>query len=108
MYAVCRKRDASSPRRHPRRDQAPERPDVDPGVVRDVLVKVTGLPYASAHSRVEVRTDQTGWASVTVMPTQSLPLGQRNALVMFARARVEGQPLLAGSSTRRLVQILIR
>jgi hypothetical protein len=147
MYAVCRKRDASSPRRHPRRDQAPERPDIDPGVerelparliidsvkftpnrltsrdaftgrfhvsdtrgnvVRDVLVKVTGLPYAWAHSRVEVRTDQTGWASVTVMPTQSLPLGQRNALVMFARARVEGQPLLVGSSTRRLVQILIR
>jgi hypothetical protein len=82
--------------------------DTRGNVVRDVLVKVTGLPYAWAHSRLEVRTDQTGWATVTVMPTQSLPLGQRNALVMFARARVEGQPLLAGSSTRRLVQILIR
>jgi hypothetical protein len=82
--------------------------DTRGNVVRDVLVKVTGLPYAWAHSRVEVRTDQTGWASVPIMPTQSLPLGQRNALVMFVRARVEGQSLLAGSSTRRLVQTLIR
>jgi hypothetical protein len=82
--------------------------DTRGNVVRDVLVKVTGLPYAWAHSRVEVRTDQTGWASVPITPTQSLPLGQRNALVMFVRARVEGQSLLAGSSTRRLVQILIR
>ena len=82
--------------------------DTRGNVVRDVLVKVTGLPYAWAHARGEVRTDQTGWATVTVTPTQSLPLGQRNALVMFVRARVEGQSLLAGSSTRRLVQILIR
>src|SRR3954447_21962027 len=58
--------------------------------------------------RVEVRTDQTGWATVPITPTQSLPLGRRNALVMFVRARVEGQSLLAGSSTRRLVQTLIR
>jgi hypothetical protein len=28
--------------------------------------------------------------------------------VMFVRARVEGQPILAGSSTRRLVQITVR
>jgi hypothetical protein len=82
--------------------------DTRGNVVRDVLVKVTGLPYAWAHSRVEVRTDQTGWATVPITPTQSLPLGQRNALVMFVRARVEGQSLLAGSSTRRLVQTLSR
>jgi hypothetical protein len=31
-----------------------------------------------------------------------------NALVMFVRARVEGQSLLAGSSSRRLVQVGIR
>ena len=77
-------------------------------VVRDALVKVTGLPYAWARAGVEVRTDQTGWATMTIVPTQNLPLGRRNALVMFVRARVEGQSLLAGSSTRRLVQILIR
>ena len=77
-------------------------------VVRDALVKVTGLPYAWARTGVEVRTDQTGWATMTIVPTRNLPLGRRNALVMFVRARVEGQSLLAGSSARRLVQILIR
>jgi hypothetical protein len=77
-------------------------------VVRDVLVKITGLPYSWAHSRAEVRTGHDGWATLTVVPTRNLPLGKRAALVMFVRARVEGQSLLAGSSTRRLVQVTVR
>ena len=77
-------------------------------VVRDVLVKVTGLPYSWASSRSEVRTDQSGWATVTILPTRNLPIGRRAALVMFVRARVEGQGLLAGSSSRRLVQVTVR
>jgi hypothetical protein len=76
-------------------------------VVQDALVKVTPLPYAWAKSGTEVRTDQAGWATMTINPTINMPLG-RNALVMFVRARVEGQSLLAGSSTRRLVQVTIR
>ena len=35
-------------------------------------------------------------------------VGKRAALVMFVRARVEGQSLLAGSSSRRLVQVTVR
>lgn len=77
-------------------------------VVRDVLVKVTALPYSWGHSRAEVRTDQDGWATLTIQPTANMPLGRRAALVMFVRARVEGQSLLAGSSSRRLVQVTIR
>jgi hypothetical protein len=76
-------------------------------VVQDALVKVTALPYAWARSGTEVRTDQTGWATLTINPTINMPL-RRNALVMFVRARVEGQSLLAGSSSRRLVQVTIR
>jgi hypothetical protein len=76
-------------------------------VVQDALVKVTALPYAWARTGAEVRTDSTGWATVTINPTYNMPLGH-NALVMFVRARVEGQPLLTGSSTRRLVQVTIR
>jgi hypothetical protein len=76
-------------------------------VVQDALVKVTALPYGWARSGTEVRTDQTGWATLTINPTINMPLG-RNALVMFVRARVEGQSLLAGSSSRRLVQVTIR
>ena len=76
-------------------------------LVRDALVKVTGLPYAWAHSRAEVRTGMDGWATMTIIPTRNMPLS-RSALVMFVRARVEGQSLLAGSSARRLVQVTIR
>jgi hypothetical protein len=76
-------------------------------VVRDALVKVTALPYAWAHARGEVRTDQSGWATLTITPTVNMPVS-RNALVMFVRARVEGQSTLAGSSSRRLVQVGIR
>ncbi|HEV7134212.1 MAG TPA: hypothetical protein VGN27_10830 [Gaiellaceae bacterium] len=77
-------------------------------VVRDALVLVTGLPYAWAQTSGEVRTDQTGWATMTINPTVNMPLGRHDALVMFVRARVEGQPVLAGSSSRRLVQVSIR
>jgi hypothetical protein len=82
--------------------------DTRGNVVRDVLVKVTGLPYSWAHSRTEVRTGQDGWATLTIVPTRNLPLGKRAALVMFVRARIEGQSLLAGSSSRRLVQVTVR
>ena len=77
-------------------------------VVRDALVKLTGLPYSWARSGAEVTTDQSGWATITIVPTVNLPLGKHAALVMFVRARVTGQSLLAGSSTRRLVQIRVR
>jgi hypothetical protein len=77
--------------------------------VSEALVQVTALPYSWAHTASgEVRTDQSGWATVRMVPTRNLPLGKRAAIVMFVRARVEGQPILAGSSTRRLVQITVR
>ena len=77
--------------------------------VSDALVLLTALPYSWAHtSSGEVRTDQNGWATIKIVPTRNLPIGQHVGLVMFLRARVEGQPVLAGSSTRRLVQITVR
>lgn len=77
-------------------------------VVRDALVQVIGLPYSWANAGGEVRTDINGWASVTVVPTRNMPARRGTSLVMFVRARAEGQSLLAGSSTRRLVQVTIR
>jgi hypothetical protein len=75
-------------------------------VVRDALVYALGIPYAWVRNGVEVHTDQTGWATITITPSSKLP--RRGALMIFIRARVEGQDLLAGTSTRRLSQILIR
>jgi hypothetical protein len=76
-------------------------------VVRDALVFITGLPYSWSRSPGEVRTDVDGWANVTVTPTRNFPVRRGTALVMFVRARIEGQSLLAGSSTRRLVQVTV-
>jgi hypothetical protein len=80
--------------------------DSQGAVVQGALIKVTALPYAWARSGGEVTTDSTGWATLTINPTINMPL-RHNALVMFVRARVQGQPLLGGASNRRLVQITI-
>lgn len=71
--------------------------------ISGALVYVLGLPYGWVYGSPEVQTDSSGWATIQVRPTQSMPLG-RGALVMFVRARKPGDSLLAGVSTRRLVQ----
>ena len=74
--------------------------------VRDALVYALALPYGLVYPAAEARTDSAGYATITLRPTARLP--RRGALVMFVRARKQGDSLLAGVSTRRLVQVLIR
>ena len=75
--------------------------------VSGALVYALGLPYGWTYNAPEQPTDSTGWATLTIRPTRHMPLG-RGALVMFVRARKAGDSLLAGISTRRLVQENIR
>lgn len=75
-------------------------------VVRDALVYALGIPYTWVQGGTEVRTDQNGWATITITPSASIP--NRAPLLIFVRARVEGQDILAGTSTRRLSQIYMR
>jgi hypothetical protein len=75
--------------------------------VRGALVFALGLPYGWTRNAPETETDQQGYVTLTLTPTRNMPL-RRGALVVFVRARVPGQPLLAGASTRRLVQVGIR
>jgi len=74
--------------------------------VSGALVYVIGLPYGWIRSAAEQATDGTGWATITLVPTAAMP--RTAALVMFVRARKPGDSLLAGVSTRRLVQLRIR
>jgi hypothetical protein len=74
--------------------------------VRDALVYAIALPYGLVYPAAEARTDSAGYATITFRPTARLP--RRGALVMFVRARKPGDSLLAGVSTRRLVQVLVR
>jgi hypothetical protein len=75
--------------------------------IQGALVYSLGLPYGWTLNAPEVQTDSTGWATITMHPTATMPLG-RGALVIFVRARKSGDNLLAGVSTRRLVQVSIR
>jgi hypothetical protein len=76
--------------------------------IQGALVYALGLPYSWTANASEATTDGTGWASITMQPTSTMPLNRGNALVIFVRARKPGDDLLAGVSTRRLVQVGIR
>ena len=76
--------------------------------VRGALVYALGLPYGWTGNAAEVTTGNDGYAYIYVRPTQKLPLATGNALVVFVRARKPGDSVIAGVSTRRLVQVLLR
>jgi Ig domain of plant-specific actin-binding protein len=71
--------------------------------ISGALVYILGLPYGWTFNAPETPTDGTGWATITLQPTRNMPL-RRGDLVVFVRARKPGDNLLAGVSTRRLVQ----
>ena len=75
-------------------------------VVRGALLYAVGLPYGWIRVAPEVVTGTDGWARITFLPTSLMPL-RRAAVVFFLRARKPGDSLLAGVSSRRLVQVKI-
>jgi hypothetical protein len=75
-------------------------------LVRNALVYVIGLPYNRILNATEQRTAQDGTVTFALTPTKLQPLKDGARLVIFARARVEGDSLLAGASTRRLVEVV--
>ena len=81
--------------------------DTKGNVVSGALVYVLGAPYAWVQKGVEVRTDQTGWATLTYTPLRGLPLKRGAQLTIFVRARKQGEKPLGGVSTRRLVSIRV-
>jgi hypothetical protein len=74
-------------------------------VVRGAPVYMLGLPYGRIANVPEQATGTDGWITFQVQPTAQLPLVNGGALVVFVRARKPGENLLAGVSTRRLVQV---
>ena len=74
--------------------------------VRGALVYLVGLPYAWLGHVAEQATAQDGWVTVTLQPTARTP--RAGYLVMFVRARTPKGDLLAGASTRRLIQVYVR
>jgi hypothetical protein len=75
-------------------------------VVRDALVFVRSTPLVTS-TPAESPTGTDGWVEFSVQPTARFPLGG-TSVQFFVRARKSGDPLLAGVSTRRLVQVRTR
>jgi hypothetical protein len=74
-------------------------------VVRDAIVLVTGVPLGWINAPQEVSTNVDGYATVQLQPTTRLRLVRGGSMVMFVRARKQGDDLLAGISTRRLIRV---
>jgi hypothetical protein len=72
--------------------------------VRDVLVFGRSTPLVTS-SNGEQKTGQDGWATVSFTPQRDFPLRNSYSVQFFVRARKGGENLLAGVSTRRLVQV---
>lgn len=81
--------------------------DTNGDAVRGALVYAVALPYGLIAQAPETQTDASGFAVIRLLPTAKLPL-RRGSVQFFVRARKAGDPLLAGVSTRRLVQVLVR
>ncbi len=74
--------------------------------VRNALVYLVGLPYNRILRTPEHKTLQDGTVTFTILPTRLQPLKLGARVVIFARARVQGDTLLTGASTRRLVEVV--
>jgi hypothetical protein len=72
--------------------------------VRDVLVFARSTPILTTAPG-EQRTGQDGWATLRFSPKVDFPLRRGHNVQFFVRARKQGDSVLAGVSTRRLVQV---
>lgn len=76
-------------------------------LVSGALVLASGIPFGKVTTMPETQTDSNGIATLTFRPTARLPIQRNTAVQFFLRARKPGDNVLAGVSSRRLVQVRI-
>ena len=76
--------------------------------VQGALVFVVGIPFGNTSTPPEQATGSDGWVTFVIHPTSRLPLSANGNQPFFVRARKASDRLLAGVSTRRLVNLSVR
>jgi hypothetical protein len=76
--------------------------------VQGAQVFATGVPYNMVSIPSQQQTDAQGNVSMQFRTLRGFPATPRqHLLVMFVRASKQGDPVLAGISTRRLVSLRV-
>lgn len=76
-------------------------------LVSGALVLASGIPFGRVTNMPETATDANGIATLRFRATTRLPIRRNTAVQFFLRARKPGENVLAGVSTRRLVQVRV-
>jgi hypothetical protein len=76
--------------------------------VQGALVFVVGIPFGNTTTPPEQATGADGWVTFVIRPTFRLKITPRGNQPFFVRARKSSDRLIAGVSTRRLVNLAIR
>jgi hypothetical protein len=76
--------------------------------VQGALVFVVGIPFGNTTTPPEQATGADGWVTFVIRPTFRLHITPRGNQPFFVRARKPTDRLIAGVSTRRLVNLAIR
>ena len=76
-------------------------------LVQGALVYATGVPFGRITAMPETATNSSGVATLTFRPTLRLAIRGGTAVQIFLRVRKPGDSVLAGVSSRRLIQVRI-
>jgi hypothetical protein len=82
--------------------------DLEGHPVQGALVFVVGIPFGNTTTPPEQATGADGYVTFVIRPTSRLRLSANGNQPFFVRARKPGERLIAGVSTRRLVNLSIR